>query len=58
MAAYLKENLQLNDENFNLVDVGGGTFQVLVNDLVFFDSRTGNGKFPQNEAILEEINNS
>ncbi len=39
----------------NLVDVGAGVFQVLINDTEIFDNRTAGKKFPDEQEILEEI---
>ena len=55
LEAYLKDNLQIEEDNINLTDVGRGIFQVLVNDTVIFDNRTDDKNFPNEKEILEEI---
>ena len=55
LAAYLNDNLKIEDDTMNLVDVGAGVFQVLINDTEIFDNRTAGKKFPDEQEILEEI---
>jgi selT/selW/selH-like putative selenoprotein len=54
LAAELKANFDVDVE---LVSGSGGVFDVLVDEEVVYSKQSSGNKFPQNDALVEQINN-